>query len=162
MMMEAQLFFAGSQPLAKAKERKRSFAGVRLTLPSDWTEISADLPEGAVPTLAKSSGNGALQFRVYRRLPSFPGSLDHVEAKSVLAAFAEEYSLGAPLNNEPGPAVPKFAVATYRRSDDLIRVWCFTAGRSVALLTYVCYFPTQASSELSEAHAIAMSVVFDE
>lgn len=141
---------------------ERSFAGVKVKLPFDWSDISADLPRGTIPTLAKMLGNGALQFRVWRRLPALAGSFDNVDAKSAVLAFADEFGLGVPSAIESGFEASKFAVATYQRGDDVIRVWCFVTERNVALLTYVGYLPAQASSELSEAHAIAMSLVFDD
>lgn len=162
--MDGQLVSAHAERLARggAPAHERNFAGVRVKLPFDWSDISADLPRGTIPTLAKLLGNGALQFRVWRRLPALPGSFDGVDATNTVLAFADEFGLGAPSAIESGFEASKFAVGTYERGDDVVRVWCFVAGRNVALLTYVGYSPAQARSELSEAHAIAMSLVFDD
>ena len=162
-MIELQLESTGLPHLSPGDARlgRRSFAGVRIGLPADWSDISADLPLGASPTLAKFLGNGALQFRVWRQLPLLAGVIEKIDARSAIIAFAEEFSLGAPSDIESGSAAHNFAISTYQRGNDIIRVWCFTGGRNLALLTYVGYFPTPASLELGEAHAIAMSLTFD-
>lgn len=162
--MDAQLVPASKSDLLQGSVQaiECSFAGVRIKLPADWSDISSDLPRGTIPTLAKLLGNGVLQFRVWRRLLSLPVSFNNVDATSAVLAFAEEFELGAPLEIESGFETSNFAVSTYHRGDDVVRVWCFAAGRSVALLTYVGYAPAQSSSELSEAHGIAMSLVFDD
>jgi hypothetical protein len=162
--MEVQLGSAGDSAFLQgdAHARERSFAGVRIKLPIDWSDISADLPTGAIPTLAKLMGNGALQFRVWRRLPSFPEPFGNLDATSAVVAFANQFGLGEPSAMDSGLEASKFAVATYRRRDDVIRVWCFAAGHSMALLTYVGYALMQTSSEVGEADAIAMSLVFDD
>ncbi|WP_140844174.1 hypothetical protein [Variovorax guangxiensis] len=152
---------ASSHSHIDARSGRHRFAGVRIELPSDWADISADLPLGASPTLAKLLGNGALQFRVWQYFPQLAGAFEALDAKSAVFAFAEKFGLGTPSEIESGSAVQNFAIATYQHGNDIIRVWCFTGGRNVALLTYVGYIPSPTSSEFSEAHSIAMSLTFD-
>lgn len=161
-MIEPQLEpSASSHSHSDARSGRHRFAGVRIELPSDWADISADLPLGASPTLAKLLGNGALQFRVWQHFPQRAGAIGALDAKNAVSAFAENFGLGAPSEIESGFAARNFAIATYQHGNDIIRVWCFTGGRNVALLTYVGYIPSPKNSEFSEAHAIAMSLTFD-
>ena len=139
-----------------------AFANVRISLPSGWTDISDELPEGTPPTLAKQDGIGALQFSVARYRTGVRPEIGPESLDALLREFAETRMLGAAADVERGKSTSHYVGASFSRGGDLVRAWYATNGSDVALVTYVAEAGGRdAEVELAEAGGIVRSIDFD-
>jgi hypothetical protein len=137
------------------------FAGMDITLPGGWVDVTDDLAEGSPCTLAKSEdGIGALQFSVARYQSGPQPLFDLEKLRDLLNDFAQRHALGAPTNVH-GEQGETFVIrGDFRKGEEFIRVWYVTDGNDIAHVTYVASELQSPSlqSELREADAIVQSI----
>jgi uncharacterized protein YheU (UPF0270 family) len=63
------------------------FCGLALRLPSDWWDITGDLPDGSPPILAKPDGVGAIQFSIARHQGGEDPHVDRAALHNLLESF---------------------------------------------------------------------------
>ena len=130
-------------------------------LPTEWLDVSEELPPGSPPTLARADGVGALQFSFARyesgECPSFASDL-----RELLEGFGAPRGLGELTNAIEARGVLPYARGDFASDDEFIRVWYMTNGKDLVLATYVVLgsHVGTAAAELEEASRIVASVDF--
>jgi hypothetical protein len=134
------------------------FHGLRFDLPSGWTDITNDLPEGSPATLARPSGCGAIQFslRGYRSGANPDVTAEHLRA--LLADFCSRKSLD-PGDMEETTAGITTVGCVARAAGEIVAVWYLTNGRDIALVTYVSQVSGYAE-ELGQARDLVATIDF--
>ena len=113
------------------------FYGLKFDLPEDWTDVTDDLPEGSPPTMARSSGVGALQFSIAR----YRGGEEPQVEIDDLRRFLEEFCHRNGISGDDIVDCSKELMSVKINScldDELIIARYFSDGRDVLLATYVC------------------------
>jgi len=134
----------------------------QMSVPGAWRDITADLPLGTPPTLAKGEeGLGAFQISVAKYKSSQPPIIELNALADMLSRFAHDRQLG----DGSAPRVMKTVLGVSRdfASDgDFCRVWLISNRRDVVFATYTvaAVRGRDFSDELSEAESIAESVRF--
>jgi hypothetical protein len=144
--------------------QRAQLAGLTLTLPEGWLDITDDLPEGSPPTLAKTNGIGALQFSVARHQSGRGPCIQEHDLKSLLQKFSETHNLGAATGvraNSQSEGTCSL-VADFRSEDEAIRAWYVSNGSDLVFATYTTQLirDEHLSSELLESSAIVASIVW--
>ncbi len=138
-----------------------AFAGIHLSLRSGWLDVTAELPSGSPPTLAKATGVGALQFSIARYSSGQRPGFTLARLEGLLAEFGESRSLGVPAAQERDGDKGRFVAASFQNADELVRVWYLTNGTDLALVTYVSgAVGIGMIQELDEAAEIVKSIDF--
>jgi len=134
------------------------FHGLRFDLPSGWTDITDDLPEGSPATLARPSGCGAIQFSLGAYRSGANPIVTAESLRALLADFCSRKSL------DPGEVEETTARITTvgcvaRAEGEIVAVWYLTNGRDIALVTYVSQASDYAE-ELGEARGLVATIDF--
>lgn len=134
------------------------FHGLRFDLPSGWTDITDDLPEGSPATLARPSGSGAIQFSLgaYRSGANPDVTAEHLRA--LLVDFCSRNSLDTGDLEETTARITTVGCVA-RAEGEIVAVWYLTNGRDVALVTYASQASDYAE-ELSQARGLVATIDF--
>ena len=128
-----------------------------VVVPEDWTDITAELEDGAPTTLAKrGTDSGALQFSIalYRS-----GARPHATTDKLvemLNAFADAQSLTATTEIRVATNPLLVAGASFTDSEFHVRVWYASDGGGFALVTYTTEIPD--TEEVAQAESILRSL----
>lgn len=115
------------------------FSHFILDLPEEWDDVTEEMDEGDLVTLAKpESGKGALQISsaVYRG-----GAVPRIataQLEELRDDFARTRKLGIAIATSSSDSSLAIAAGSYRSGKDFIRVWYVSDHVNVALVTYVC------------------------
>lgn len=113
-----------------------TFAGLHIALPTDWDDITTELPSDTPPTLARCNGVGALQFSVAKYVSGPVPDIDATELRGFLTDLGSRRGLSIS-SLSAGVGRNRFVVGTHEAGGELIRVWYVTNARDLALVTYV-------------------------
>ncbi len=124
-----------------AMDNRYEFAGVYLTLPYGWVDVTDSLPAGTPPTLSDGkAGRGALQVSSAKYVGGTRPKVDRYMLQSFLRDFedGQQFPAGASLHEFGSDFRNVFGVCVdHVRADDLIRVWYVSDGVDVALVTFI-------------------------
>jgi hypothetical protein len=141
------------------------FAGLFVSLPPGWLDVTDTLPNEAPPTLAKEFGYGALQFSVARYSSGDDPCIDMLTLEQLIYQFEDNQDLERKMPLITWRTRSAFGVATdYLKSDEFIRVWYCSDGWNLAFVTYTVAHAESliiASCELLEADRIVRSIQFE-
>ena len=118
---------------------------LRVSVPTDWDDITAELPAGMPFTLARQDGVGALQFSVGTYTS---GALPHVtmdDLRRLLSDRAASHDLGAARELTVFDADNVSVRGDFSTKAETCLVWYWSDRRSVALVTYVGIGPSTLS-----------------
>ena len=138
-----------------------TLAGVSMTVPEGWTDVSDDLPAGSPATLAKPDGIGALQFSPAKYRAGALPKIDPHDLEQLLEDFASTRRLPKrPIRH--GRGMHPFVAADFRANGEFLRVWYISNGCDLALVTYVALEPDspKLGDEMHEADEIVRSLDF--
>jgi hypothetical protein len=125
-----------------------------------WLDITDEVEAADPPwTLAKPGGVGVFQFSAaaYQSGP-IPNPTPQV-LLSLLRDFARSHHLGEPADIVTEDRGPILAAGSFRHSDDFVRAWYASDGRSFARVTYTCAWGAQ-KSELPDCEQMIRSLRF--
>lgn len=139
------------------------FAGLTLLVPEGWGDITADLPPGSPPTLARGSGVGALQFSVARYRGGADPQIDTERLREFFSSFCKAHSLGEIEPSVVAKARSRGVGGVSSTLQEVVAVWYLSNGNDVALVTYTSLAPgnPRTAEELSEVQAVVESIEFD-
>ena len=137
------------------------FYGIALRLPSDWRDITDDLPDGSPPTLAKPNGLGAIQFSIARHQGGEAAHIDRAALQGLLEDFCARHGFDCLPQSDDHDNIQ---VVKSRAIVDaeLVAIWFASNGADVVLATYVSQQPgsRDTTDELNEAEAVIGSLRF--
>jgi hypothetical protein len=112
------------------------FAGLKLRIPEGWCDISADLPPGSPPTLARGTGVGALQFSVAKWHGGVNPVVAEGDLREMFLRFCQAHSFHDMEPSIPeGCGVPCIGGVS-ATPQEVVAVWFLSNGTDVALVTY--------------------------
>ena len=127
------------------KTRRVDFGHFSADVDTRWEDLTSTLDQPDLPlTLANpDSGVGALQFSagLYKsgKLPHFTKQ----DLFSLLDDFAVTERLETPFDRHAYPDCDCLIGESFYRDGDFIRVWYFTDGKNIMLITYLCDWPVR-------------------
>jgi hypothetical protein len=137
------------------------FYGLALRLPSDWRDITPDLPAGAPPTLAKPDGVGAIQFSIAQYQGGEAPHVDRAALQNLLENFCARHGFNCHPQAEGHGNIQ--VVKSHAIMDrELVAVWYVSNGADVVLATYVSQRADSdvTNDELREAETVIRSLKF--
>ncbi|MBL9028182.1 MAG: hypothetical protein JNL21_38675 [Myxococcales bacterium] len=136
------------------------FGNASMRVPSDWVDITHDLPEDTPFTLAKPDGVGALQFSVATYDSGERPSIGADDLREMLMEFAESEGLPAPASIEQAGNQVMYCGGDLSDEERVAWAWYVTNGVDVLFVTYNAQqqHAAQAASEVSDAKAIVASI----
>ncbi len=139
---------------------KVHFAGLSITLPQGWVDVTHDIPGLPPPTLAKEGGTGALQFSVGRYQSGAEPHIDMQALQNLMHEFAGSRRLGRVENMRELRGNLLSVSSDFVSDQEFIRVWYLTNSRDVALVTYIALVEKleEVASELEDAETIVGSL----
>jgi hypothetical protein len=117
---------------------RRRLLNFTLDVPPGWSDITAELPGAAAPTLAKSHGVGALQFSQ----AEFEGGDATFEADELLdvvrgiARRADEAIAFDERTARRGPL--RVGAVSLAIDGNFVRLWGVSDGHGIVVATYTC------------------------
>lgn len=162
--MEGAYAYASVRPSDRlTKVTRANVAGMSLELPTGWSDVTDDLPEGSPPTLAREDGVGALQFSIARHSGGASASFSIQVLLSLLEEFAAAHGLAVASNSIITSEKPGRLQISANLSDssDFIRTWYVSDGTDLVLITYTTDLTNAgagASADLQDAEAIVATV----
>ncbi|MBZ9659695.1 hypothetical protein LB523_11635 [Mesorhizobium sp. ESP-6-4] len=136
------------------------FYGITLDLPDEWEDITDDLPNKGPPTLAKTSGVGALQFTIARYSGGEKPNADFDVLRSFMIQFCQNNHIAADHISTQKFGNIMCAGVLSTTIDKILSVWYLSNGNDFALATYLALESDLVSKELEEARAIISSISF--
>lgn len=137
------------------------FYGLALRLPSDWRDITDDLPDGSPPTLAKPDGVGAIQFSIARHQCGEAPHVDRAALQNLLENFCARHGFDCHPQAEGHDNIQ--VVKSHALADgELVAIWYVSNGADVVLATYVSQQAgsDETDDEWKEAEAVIGSLRF--
>lgn len=135
--------------------------GLQFDLPSEWEDITDELENKWPPTLARTSGVGALQFSIARYESGKLPNITIGDLRWILADFCANLSLEF---SEPVEKIGRInSVESVSDGEErLVAVWHISNGRDYAMVTYTSLSPEdpETGDELSQARRIVASIEF--
>ena len=137
------------------------FHGLQFELPPEWEDITDDLDNKWPPTLACSSGVGALQFSVAHYKSGKRPNITIGDLREILTNFCANlpHEFDEPVEH----AGPINAVGCVSHGEEqVVAVWHLSNGRDYVMATYTSLSPEdpQTEVELSQAWQILESIEF--
>ena len=139
---------ANSVVTTKEPPMRSSFAGLDLIIPKEWLDITADLPEGSPPTLAKETGIGVIQFSVAKYQSGATPSITQKDLDGIFGKFCRDNSMRSVIAFPPMQGRVLRAGGTSSTRREFIAMWFLSDGRDVVMVTYTCL---QAQDPIKEA-----------
>ena len=137
------------------------FHSLALRLPSDWRDITDDLPDGSPPTLAKPDGVGAIQFSIARHQGGEAPHVDRAALQNLLENFCARQGFDCHPQAESHDNIQ--VVKSHALMDGgLVAIWYVSNGADVVLSTYVSQQSGSDATrvEWQEAEVIIRSIRF--
>ncbi len=129
-----------------------------LDLPVGWSEITAELPGEAPPTVAKSDGVGALQFSQAEFEGGPPPRLDPGDLLEIVRGIAHGADDSIAFDERAATAGPLHLGAVSLALDGhFVRVWGVSDGRGIVVATYTCGWADR-ERELDECTRVVESI----
>ena len=137
------------------------FYGLALRPPSDWRDITTDLPDGSPPTLAKPNGVGAIQFSIARYQGRAAPHVDRVALQNLLENFCARHGFDCRPQAERHDNIQVVKCHAVMGGEQ-VAVWYVSDGADVVLATYVSQQAgsEEANDELREAETVIRSLKF--
>lgn len=137
-------------------------AGLTLSLPDGWRDVTEELPAGAPPTLAREAGVGALQFSVAWYEGGEHPAFDEAALKGLYRDFCRTHALAA---EEPERLAARHCLCVggvAAAPEGVVAIWYVSNGSDIALVTYTGLDPDDPDTrrELTEATRIVRSISF--
>lgn len=122
------------------------FYGLKFDLPQGWVDITDDLPQGAIPTLARPMGVGAIQFSIAKYQGGEDPCVTIENLKEFLVEFCRRNDMRCDEIMDRREGVISVG-ATSVVNGELISARYLSNGRDVVLATYVCSDPVNRELE---------------
>jgi hypothetical protein len=146
-------------------ESRVRFSGLKLLLAQGWCDVTGDLDPGVPGTLARSEESvGALQLSVARYSAGANRQITVEHLRGLLANMFSTRNFGARSNVVEWCNGGKYVRGDHRKEGDFHRIWYFSDGLNVALVTYTSIGVSEGDPrilrELTESETIVRSIEF--
>lgn len=130
-----------------------------LELPTDWSDITGELPGNPPPTVAKKRGVGALQLTQAELETGEPMTLsadDLLEMVKGIAMSADSVIAFDEQSSTQGTL--RIAAVSLALEGNFVRLWGICDGRGVVIATYTCDWAERRARELLECDRVVESI----
>ena len=136
-----------------------NYAGLLISTPDCWLDITSTLDKNSPFTLAKEDGVGALQFSIgiYQS-----GTIPNPTARDLLnmgLEFGSSKHLTSVFDESMVADRIHIGAVSYQWDSNFLRVWYVSDGYSVAFVTYTCDW-NDVGAEVAECEDIVQRLSF--